>query len=330
MRQVQTVLGGISPGQLGKTMMHEHLTIGIPGWDTDTAHPGPDYREMLAICIDKVEELKSCGVTSFVDPCPADLARDPRLAVEVAQKTGMQIVMATGLFSEAWGNPTYWRTKAQMAAAMGQDAAPYMAEMFVKEIEEGIGDTGVKAGIIKVATDHVGVTDYERVVMRAAAIASRQTGVPITTHTQQGELGLEQQAILTEAGADPAQLVIGHSDGSPDHAYHMAVIEGGSYLGFDRWGYQLGDYGRPDADKVESLLRILRAGGGQKVVVSCDHVCCYRGSNWPLDRPMFTDQESYSIMHFMRTIAPMLRAAGLGEGEIDDLVTHNPRRYFGG
>ncbi|MBV9994827.1 MAG: hypothetical protein JO127_06405 [Caulobacteraceae bacterium] len=327
MREINVVGGRISPDQLGRTMMHEHLVVGLPGWELDVAHPGPTFRDALAVCVDRISELKDAGVRSFVDPCPTDLGRDAKLAGEVAARTGMQIVLATGLFCELHAGGAYWRAKVAAAAAAGQDAAPYIAELFVKEIEEGIGDSGVRAGIIKVATDVGQVTPYERAIFKAAAIASQATGVPITTHTQQGELGLEQQAILTGHGVPACQLVIGHSDGSPDHHYHLGVIDGGSYLGFDRWGYQTGRYGRPDEDKIASLMQIVRARDARQVVVACDHVCCYRGSAWP-PVDSVKDDESYNILHFVRNIAPRLKAAGLSQADLDLLTIENPRRYF--
>ena len=166
--------------------------------------------------------------------------------------------------------------------------------------------------------------------MRAAALASKATGTPITTHTQQGELGIEQQALMTGEGAAPHKLVIGHSDGSPDADYHRHIIAHGSYLGFDRWGYQDGQFGLPDEDKVASLVRIAQAGGIDHVVVSCDYVCCYAGSTWPLNHQPFADKESYSILHFVRNIVPKLRQAGISNEDIERLSIDNPRRYFSG
>lgn len=330
MEKINAVTGPISAEQLGRTMMHEHLVVATPGWESDTAHPGPDDRQLLAICVDRISALKDQGIRSFVDPCPGDIGRNAALAAEVSVRTGMQIIAATGLFCETFGGATYWKSKMWAAALTGNDLAPYMAEVFIKEITEGIGNTGVKAGIIKVATDRGAITEYERMVFRAAAMASIATDTPITTHTQQGQLGREQQELLMSHGVPAHRIIIGHSCGSPDFDYHMAVTGRGSYLGFDRFGYQVGDFGRPDDEKIDSLMKVIRAGRGRQVVVSCDYVCAYRGSGWP-DSPLMSQiTNSESILHFVQVIVPKLKALGITQAELDDLMMDNPRRYFSG
>ncbi|MGE0384125.1 MAG: phosphotriesterase [Gammaproteobacteria bacterium] len=330
MTTINTVTGTITPDQLGRTMMHEHLVVASAGWEADTAHPGLSRSELLALCVDRIGQLKGAGVRSFVDPCPGDIGRDVELAAEVSVRTGMQIVAATGLFNEVYGGSQYWKSKVGLGLANGLDAAKYMAEVFIRELTVGIGSTGIKAGIIKVATDRGRISDYERVVLHAAAIASLETGAPITTHTQQGELGREQQQTLTGHGVPAHRIVIGHSDGSPDFEYHTQVAGNGSYLGFDRFGWQTGDFGRPDPDKVQSLVKLIRAGWGGHVVVSCDHVCAYRGSVWP--QTPVTQQLIHggSILHYLERIQPMLREAEVPQADIDRLTIENPRRYFAG
>lgn len=330
MTSINTVTGTITPDQMGKTMMHEHLVVATPGWEADTAHPGISDSELRALCVDRIGQLKDAGITTFVDPCPGDLGRDVLLAAEVSARTGMNIIAATGLFNETMGGSQYWKSKVGLGLANGLDAAQYMAEVFIRELTEGIGDTGIKAGIIKVATDRGGITDYELVVLHAAAIASRETGAPITTHTQQGELGREQQEVLTGHGVPAHQIIIGHSDGSPDFEYHTHVTQRGSYLGFDRFGWQIGDFGRPDVEKVDSLVKLIQAGWLQHVVVSCDHVCTYRGNTWPDTQVTRQVIHGDSILHFVTRIQPMLKECGVTEDELTELVVENPKRYFSG
>jgi phosphotriesterase-related protein len=191
----------------------------------------------------------------------------------VSQKTGFQIICATGLYKQAEGGHPYWHVRSAFGSQV--DA---MADIFIKEITEGVADTGVRAGIIKVATGKGAITDYERTIFEAAAKASVETGAPITTHTDDGTMGDVQQEILTSAGVAPNRIVIGHSCGTTDHDYHMKIARGGSYLGFDRFGINAL---QPDDDRVAALARAIQAGAGDRIVVSHDSVWCWKGQPFP-------------------------------------------------
>jgi phosphotriesterase-related protein len=318
---VQTVTGPVGADQLGPTLMHEHLTVGYGGWESDTLHPGPGAAERFAICVDRIRELQALGYRTLVDPCPNDLGRDVELMAKVAQATGFQIICATGLYKEAEGGTPYWRMRGRFAPS--RDA---MTELFVHELTEGIGHTGVRAGMLKVATGPGRMSDYERTVFEAAAKAAVLTGAPITTHTDEGTIGDLQQSVLTAAGVPAHRIVIGHSCGTADHAYHLRIAAGGSYLGFDRFGL---DILHPDAERIAALLRLLRAGAGDRIVVSHDSVWCWRGE--PLPREVLARAtEIWNPTHFSRRIVPQLREGGASEAQIAALLEENPRRFFAG
>jgi phosphotriesterase-related protein len=318
---LQTVTGEIHPDALGKTLMHEHLLIGYPGAEVDGVNPGPGAQERVARCVDRIEELKGLGFSSMLDPCPADLGRDVELMAKVAQKTGFQIVCATGLYKQAEGGYPYWHMRQTFGSTV--DA---MAEIFIKEINEGIGSSGVRAGIIKVATGPGEMTDYERGVFEAAAKASVETGAPITTHTDQGTVGDLQQQVLSENGALPHRIVIGHSCGTSDHDYHMKIARGGSYLGFDRFGL---DMIHPDEERVESLVKLISAGAGDRLVVSHDSVWCWRGQPFPPAAEAAL-APLWNPSHFSLRIVPKLLDRGVSQEQIDTLLIDNPRRFFAG
>ena len=320
---VNTVTGELAVDALGVTLMHEHLVIGYPGWEAHTTVPGPGRDEMLAVCVDKVHAMQALGVQSMLDPCPNDLGRDVTLAAEVSVRTGFNIICATGLYKEDEGGAPHWHF--MRAAGMAVEA---MAELFIHELTEGIGDTGVKAGIIKVATGMGRITEYEYDVLAAAAMAAVETGAPITTHTDSGTMGLEQQAFLVEKGVDPHRIIIGHSCGSDDHDYHMGILGGGSYLGFDRFGL---DMLAPDEQRVASLLALLRKQQERGIVVSHDSVWCTRGQPFPLAlMEAASGSELFDPTHFHRNIIPRLLAGGASQEQIDTMLVDNPQRFFSG
>ena len=322
--RIQTVTGSITPAELGRTLAHEHLLIGYPGWEADTIRRGPSRAEALARCLDKVAEMKAHGVRSMIDPCPNDLGRDVGFMAEVAARTGLQIICATGLYKEDEGGAAYWKFRGNF----GGNAAS-IAELFIHELTKGIGDTDIKAGIIKVATGHGAISAYERMILEAAAMASRETGAPITTHTDAGLLGDEQQEILTSLGVPAHRIVIGHSCGSADHAYHMKILAGGSYLGFDRFGILVL---QDDEVRVRSLLKLLAAGKEKQIVVSHDSVWCWRGEPIPdEDDPRLAELMAiWTPSHFFERIVPRLKAGGATDSQITTMLEENPRRFFAG
>jgi phosphotriesterase-related protein len=323
MTVIHTVTGTTTPEKLGTTLMHEHLVIGYPGWEAHTSEPGPSRREMLARCVDQIEELKAAGVTAMLDPCPNDLGRDVEFAAEVASRAGFQIICATGLYKESEGGTAYWHFRKGFGPIV--DA---IAELFEKELSEGIGSTGIRAGIIKVATGSGQMSEYERQIFEAAAKASRATGAPITTHTDQGTVGDAQQRLLTELGVPAHRIIIGHSCGTSNHDYHLGIAKAGSYLGFDRFGL---DMIHPDRERIASLLKLLQKGAGDRVVVSHDTVWCWRGTPIPKSITLAAAGAAHwHPLHFIRNVAPQLRQGGASEAQIRALLVDNPRRFFAG
>ena len=315
---VHTATGTCRPAELGLTLMHEHLIIGWPGWESDTVAPPFNRGEAKRLCVDRMLELKELGVSALVDPCPIDLGRDVEFAAEVSQASGVHIVCATGLYKEESGAAAYYKFRGAFT-----DAVSEMTEIFVNEVTEGIGSTGIKAGVIKVATGPHQITPYERSVIIAAARAHKATGAPITTHTDEGTMGREQLAILTEEGVDPTRVVIGHSCGSADLRYHTDMLDCGAYLGFDRFGLELL---HPDRLRLAALIGLLGIGFEKQIVLSHDTVWCWRGR--PLPIPAEQLAPKWDPRHILQHIVPALREAGVAQTKIDAMLVENPRRYF--
>ncbi len=315
-QSVQTVTGPISVDELGPTLIHEHVVTGMPGWEGDAAVPRWKRHDMLQIAKEKVAEMQSVGIRTMVDPCPSDLARDIEFCAEVSQATGFRIIAAAGLYNESFGSTAYWKLR----AAVGGDVVSEMADSFVKELTEGVGASGVKPGIIKVATGSGAVTDYERMVFEAATRAALATEVPIITHTDDGVLGDVQQAMFAEHGLPAHRAIIGHSCGTNDHDYHWRLVEGGGYVGFDRFGIEAVN---ADENRVRSMLRLIERGASSRLVVAHDTVWCWMG------RP-FPPNPTWRPSRFSQDIVPMLKAGGATDEHVAQILEENPRRYFAG
>jgi phosphotriesterase-related protein len=316
---VQTVLGPKKVSELGKTLIHEHLLIAWPGWDGDSAFPF-NRKEALKICCDVLEKLKAVGVRTFVDPCPSDLGRDVEFMAECAQKTGMNVICATGFYKEDLGG-SYFRFR----ASFDTDITPEVAELYQKEIEQGIGSTGIRPGVIKCATGEGSIKPYEESLLRAAARAQKATGVPILTHTDHSSLGDQQLEIFLAEGVRPDRVAIGHSNDRADLAYHAGILDKGAFLSFDRFGLEILF---PNRLRIASLIALLGVGYETQMLISHDTVNCWRGRPLPSQMlPLITDWEPTYIF---RVVLPKLREVGFGERTVEALLVDNPRRFFAG
>jgi phosphotriesterase-related protein len=203
-----------------------------------------------------------------------------------------------------------------------------VAGLFARDIEVGIADTGIKAGVIKVGTDPI-VDDMNDRVLRAAARAHVQTGAPISTHTNAAnKVGLTQQDIFEEEGVDLTQVVIGHSGDSPDLAYLKALVERGSFIGMDRFGYTMpGPLGETLSieKRVEVIAKMCELGYGSKMVLSHDAVCWGDVFSDAFKQKQLPD---WNLTYVPNTILDMLRAAGVGDADMEAMTVGNPRAVF--
>jgi phosphotriesterase-related protein len=312
---INTVTGTTSPEQLGTTLMHEHLLIGWAGWELDCAAPRFDRKVALKNCIERLKELRDLGLKTFVDPCPMDIGRDVTFMAEVADATGVNIICATGLYKEDLGNTAYFK----------QRSVDDIADVYVSEIQKGIGSTGIRAGIIKCATGKGQVTKYEESCLRAASRAHKKTGVPITTHTEDGTMGREQLDIFASESVDLSHVVIGHSCGASDLRYHTDMLDRGCTLGFDRFGL---DFLHPDKLRLAALIGLIGVGYESQLVLSHDTVACWLGRGLDLPPEMAKLVQNWTPTHVFKNIVPALKRAGVTEAKIHTMMVENPRRYF--
>jgi len=309
---INTVAGPISPEQLGRTLMHEHVFVEYGGPSATLCQPGYAFDEAVAACLDFAAQVRACGVASLVDPTTVDLGRNIPLLAEIAARTGLHIICCTGIYNTG----TYLRLRAQLG-----NRPEAVADLFVRELSEGIGQTGVKAGIIKVVTGADEIEDEEQELLLAAAAAAVQTGAPIVTHTE-GIGGPEQQRILVKAGVPAHRIIIGHSCLATDFAYHQSILAGGSYLGFDRFGMP----GMADEQRADALLRLLKAGYASRLVVSHDSVWHWVGG----PRMGAGSCRYWKPTNFFERVIPLLKQGGATEAQVAMLLDENPRRFFAG
>jgi phosphotriesterase-related protein len=222
MATVNTVLGPLDADDLGFTLSHEHIATGSAGMH----HTYPEFFDLEGTIDDAVIALKQAyaeGVRSYIDASTFDIGRDIEMMREVSRRSGVHIIPATGSHQAI---PRVFRSASPDA----------IAHLYIREVLEGIEGTGVKAGIIKSASDRGGMTELEEVVLRAVARASNQSGAPVYTHTWSPDrVGEQQIRILDEEGVDLDRAYIGHSNDTHDVDYILGLLQKGVWVGLDRF-----------------------------------------------------------------------------------------------
>jgi phosphotriesterase-related protein len=317
--QVETVRGPIATGDLGVVLMHEHVFVLSPEIIANYPEGWGDEAAREADAVDKLNALKAIGVDTIVDPTVIGLGRYIPRIQRVAAQTELQIVVATGVYTYN-DVPMYFHFT---GPGTGLDGPEPMVDMFVRDITEGIAGTGVKAAILKCATDEPGVTPGVDRVLRAVARAHLATGVPITTHTHaQTRRGLEQQRIFAEEGVDLSRVIIGHSGDTTDLDYLEELIAAGSYLGMDRFGL---DNILSFDDRVDTVAKMCAQGHANKMVLAHDASCHI---DWLPEAALPVVLPNWHYLHIHNDVLPALRQRGVTEDQITTMLVDNPRAIF--
>src|SRR5579871_4855112 len=321
MAGIETVRGAVDGATLGVTLMHEHIFI----LDTEIAANYPEHwggeDARIAGAVTRLNELKASGVDTIVDLTVIGLGRSIPRIQKVAAATGLNIVVATGIYTYC-DLPHYFQYRGPGTVLGGPEL---IADMFVRDIQQGIADTDVRAGILKCATDAPGLTPGVERILRATAQAHLRTGVPISTHTHaRRRVGLDQQRIFREEGVDLSRVVIGHSGDTTDLGYLEELIANGSYLGMDRFGI---DTILSFEDRVKTVARMCERGHAGRMVLSHDAACF---NHWLPERPLPAMLPRWHYLHIHNDVIPALRREGVTEDQLHTMLVENPRRIFEG
>jgi predicted metal-dependent phosphotriesterase family hydrolase len=306
---VQTVLGPIKPAELGWVLPHEHTGIAL--WHIPTRWDYWELRRDEPVIVEELGAFRAAGGGSLVDLTLDGVGREPEWLVAIARATGLYVVMGAG-----WYRGAHYPTE----VLIDRRSVDALAEVIVRDATVGVGETGIRAGIIgEIGTDKPGLSAQEERVHRAAARAARRTGLAITTHAVQSMVGLDQLDVFEAEGADLSRVVIGHADSFPSLAYHLAIVERGATVEFDFLGMSFTPLERHGEGRiVDNLRELLSRGHVERILLSQD-VCHdsqlkrYGGNGYT---------------YLADTFLPRLRAAGVSDDEIHTITVDNPRRLL--
>lgn len=309
MPHVMTVRGPIDPAELGFTLPHEHTQTAL--WHIPNRW---DYWELTRdepVIVEELAGLRAKGGTCLADLTLDGIGRDPAWLARIAEQTGLHIVMGAGWYRTAYYPPE---------ALIDRRSTDALADAIVRDFEVGVGDTGIRAGIIgEIGTDKPWLSAQEERVHRAAARAARRTGASVSTHGVMSDVGLAQLRILEEEGMDPGRVVIGHADSYPRLAYYLEIVGRGASVEFDFLGMSFNaveEHG--ETRLVDLLLELLHRGHADRVLLSQD--VCHNSQLQTYGGNGYT--------YLLDVFLPRLRERGVGEDDIEQMTVRNPRRVL--
>jgi phosphotriesterase-related protein len=337
---VITVTGPVAKEALGLTLAHEHLFLDLRNQFSEFADPekhrlshepvGPAVLDWLQrnpyavkdnlllddleTAVAEAERFQTAGGRTMVDCTSIGIHREPEKLRRLAERTGLNIVAGCGYY-----------TQDTHPCELRNGSVEQIAESMLREFADGIDGTGVRPGVIgEIGTSHP-IHPDERKSLLAAAKVQRQTRAALFVHTYPwGQEGLEAARLLMDAGANPAKIVICHSDVEPDRAYIRQLLAAGVMIEFDDFGkeFQPGPEERgfaggifvSDAERVAVLRKLVADGFDRQLLITTD-ICL---------KCMLHRYGGNGYDHIPRTIRPMMAAAGIPATSIDQILFHNP------
>lgn len=298
--KLHTVTGLMNAADVGCTMIHEHLILNLTAvrGDQDSALSTDDVRDDMSL-------LKEHGCNLIVEVSNMGMGRQPLGLVELARRTDIAVIASTGFYKECH-YPLHVFTS----------TAETLAEIFIRDIAEGMDGTAVRAGLIaEIGSSLNEVTAAEQTVFHAAALAHLATGAPISTHCEIGTMGREQLKLFHRFGVDPSRVSFGHQDLNLDMEEQLELLDNGAYIQFDTIGKQA--Y-RPDADRAMNLVALLEKGYAEQLMLSCDIT---RKSH-------LTRNGGYGYIYLFRHFIPRLKELGVTDEMLHKMLTVNPRTFL--
>ena len=312
-KKVRTITGDVAPEALGRTLIHEHLCV---DWGDLLGRPKYvdfDRDEMLDRMVAKMDELHACGIGAMTECTPIGTGRYLDLYFDVARRSQIKLICSTGFFHESWSPMHLY------AQLLDIDQ---MAALFVREITEGMGETLLKAGLIKCATGEGQVSPKEEEVLRAASRAHKATGCPIITHTTNG-LGLEQLDIFASEGVGADEVILSHIGCEPNAIEASErVLDRGANVSFDRIGMVAAFY--EDEHWLAVVGNAIKKGYVDQIMLSHDAAVFAHGYEAASGDDVWDDY-TYVYTQF---VPKLQEAHGVTDSQVETMFVSNPQRVL--
>ena len=319
MATVETVGGRIDVEQLGLTLIHEHFFSSDEAVTAQWPHVR-DHDKEFELAVESAQAVRSHGVKTVVEPTAMLLGRDARTSQRLAQESGLQIVLCTGIY-----------TYDHLPQFLLNRSEDYIADLFVHDIEQGIQGTDIKAAFLKCAADEPGVNERVEKVHRAVARASLRS--PIMAHSRPASnTGPRQVEIFLEEGVAPEKIQIAHTGDTDDPGYIQGLLDKGVWIGMDRYGI---DLFLPTAKRNATVLELLNRGYAERMFLSQDFdIPIANGLDWYPPEVIEQLQAAgaatdWSMTFLFETVIPTLKEGGMTDDQLNTMMVDNPKRWLG-
>jgi len=312
MSLINSVLGPLDTEALGFTLMHEHV---ISQGFVAQNYPELFDDHFMDKIIAGISDSKKGGVDTIIDATTFDLGRDAAALAEISRRTKVNIIACTG----------WWMNTPQYIGGTSPDV---YADLFVREIQEGIAGTGIKAGILKSAADFGGVTPEGEIMLRAVARAHHRTTVPIILHSYAPEqVARRQLSVLEEEGVDLKWVAVDHVNDTTDLEYLTWLLDRGCYLGMDRYpGLNLSSRSR-----TETMKKLIDAGWTDRLLPSHDCSLATPDTFFPPEvKESILKGNPYGYLYLKKVVFAQLEEMGVPKTTLDTLCVNGPRNFFEG
>jgi phosphotriesterase-related protein len=340
--QIHTVLGAVAPDAIGITLPHEHLLIDFEVMFAEPAAAGDKRRAHEPVSLanlgwvrqhfnanldnlrlldeetarDEILLFKHAGGRTVVDPTPKTLSRDPVALARIARATGLNVVMGAGYYVAASHPPD-----------MDRRTVDDLAREMIADVTTGVGDTGVRSGLIgEIGTTHPW-TDNEQKVLRAAIVAQRETGAPLMIHPgRHPRMPMALVEFVQKEGGNPRRTIMCHICRTiADVRAVIDLAQTGIWLEYDLFGLENSYYpynpsfDMPnDGGRMAHVLALIEAGYRDQILLS--HDIAYKTS--------LVKYGGYGYHHLLVNVVPRLRARGVDDAGLARLLVDNPARAF--
>lgn len=293
---IRTVLRDMPKEQLGITMAHEHFIVDLARVRKDNISKIETIEEVIP----EIKLMQDLNVKSAFEVSTIDLGRDVKKLKQISEITGLNIVCSTGFYLHQF-HPEL----------LNEATVEQIADIYIKELTEGIDGTDIKAGLIgEIASSPEGFIGNEKKILEAAAVASVKTGAAVSTHTGKNT-AFETIDTLLKFGVNPKKVIIGHQDLIDDTNYHIELLKRGINIGFDTCGKSA--Y-MPDETRAKNIIKLIEAGYGDHIILSNDIS----------RRTYFTSYGQQGYLAVMKIIVPLLKEYGASQQQINKLLIDNP------
>jgi phosphotriesterase-related protein len=306
---IQTVTHRAAKEEIGKTLIHEHIRCASNDMLSAFGDKWLSESELLGRALEIITAMKErYGLDTIVDGTPIDLGRNAKILKKLSELSGVKIVASSGLYHY----PSFVTLT---------NSEQTMAEWFLDEIKNGLDGTSVRPGILKCATDNLGISEENKKRIGALGRVQGESGLPLYLHTLHQEGTLKKAlGILLDRGADPEKIIVGHLDDACDFEYTEKIIRLGCYVSFDR------RQAAPDhTEKVaKTMVRLFDGGYGSRLLVSND-CCIYSDFCPPQNKWVSPDNIRDSMGYALDGLKAEFLKQGGSEAAFNQMITANAR-----